>query len=679
MRKVAALALVPASLVAVRSPVASADAAGKAAPRDAVIVAQVAPGAGHELEAMAAVGTSARARPAGPAGRFVLRVPAADAATALARLRAEPGVRSAELSTPVHTTAIPDDPCYTVGCVAGGSANPMVKQGYLATIGAPAAWDVSKGDGVRVAVLDTGVEPNHEDLTGKIWRQTDVICPAGQAVCEDGDPNDDNGHGTHVSGLVAATTNNGVGIASLGWNVMLDEYKVLDENGNGFTADVDTAIYDAVAAGDRVINMSLANYSCQEATEAGQPTDCGPDPDEQAAVEYAISRGVVVVAAAGNGVGITPADDGLTYPASYPGVLSAAATDDSGSVQSFSQWGAAANIAAPGLNVLSTWFDAPDSYALDTGTSMAAPLVAAAAALLISHDPSLSGQQVTELLEASAAPDRGGRPINGGLLDVPAGLAAESRPAPRSFLGYDLVSAQGRVFSYGSVGYFGDLGGRPLARPIVGTAVQPNGLGYWLVASDGGVFSFGAAGFHGSTGAIRLARPIVGMASTKDGRGYWLVASDGGIFAFGDAGFYGSTGAIRLARPIVGMAATPDGRGYWLVASDGGLFAFGDAGFHGSNGNIALQKPVVGMTATASGKGYWLVASDGGIFTFGDARFRGSAGRVHLVRPIVGMVGTPDGNGYWLVASDGGVFSYGDARYYGGGGSPGDSVVAAAS
>ena len=628
MRKVAALALVPASLVAVSSPKASADGTGKIS----VIVAQFAPGAAHELEAM---GRSARLE---PAGRVVLRVPAPEAAGELARLRAEPGVRYAEISTPVHATATPDDPCYMVGCVAGGSPGPTATQGYLATVGAPAAWDVSKGDGVKVAVLDTGVEPNHEDLAGKIWRQTDIICPPGQRVCADGNPNDDNGHGTHVSGLVAADTNNGVGMASLGWNVQLDEYKVLDQNGNGFTADVDTAIYDAVAAGDRVINMSLANYSCQEATEAGQPTDCGPDPDEQVAVEYAISHGVVVVAAAGNGVGSIPADNGLTYPASYPGVLSAAATNDTGAVQAFSQWGQAANIAAPGLNLLSTWFDAPDSYAVDTGTSMSTPLVAAAAALLISHDPSLSGQQVTELLEASAGPTRGGRPINGGLLDVPAALAAESGPAPHSFLGYDLVGARGRVYSYGSVGYFGDLGNRALAQPIVGTTVEPNGLGYWLVASDGGVFAFGAAGFHGSTGGIRLARPIVGMAST------------------------------------------PDGRGYWLVASDGGLFAFGDAGFHGSTGNIALQKPVVGMSATASGKGYWLVASDGGIFTFGDARYRGSAGNIRLARPVVAMVGTPDGNGYWLVASDGGVFSYGDARYYGaGGGSSSSPVVAAAS
>ncbi|MFZ0664834.1 MAG: hypothetical protein WAM97_03705, partial [Acidimicrobiales bacterium] len=114
-----------------------------------------------------------------------------------------------------------------------------------------------------------------------------------------------------------------------------------------------------------------------------------------------------------------------------------------------------------------------------------------------------------------------------------------------------------------------------------GSAVQPAvscagcvpvtaSRGYRLAASDGGVFSYGGAPFFGSMGGKRLAAPIVGMASTPDGGGYWLVASDGGIFSFGDAGFYGSMGGRHLAKPIVGMASTPDGRGYWLVASDGG-------------------------------------------------------------------------------------------------------------
>jgi subtilase family serine protease len=172
------------------------------------------------------------------------------------------------------------------------------------------------------------------------------------------------------------------------------------------------------------------------------------------------------------------------------------------------------------------------------------------------------------------------------------------------------------------------------------TYVGPRG--YWTVASDGGIFSFGQMGFYGSMGGKPLTQPIVGMAPTPSSQGYWLVASDGGIFAFGDAGFHGSAGNVRLTKPVVGMAATPDGGGYWLVASDGGIFTYGDAAFHGSAGNIRLTKPVAGMAATPDGGGYWLVASDGGIFAY-DGRyggFFGSAGDLRLTRPMVG-IGAP--------------------------------------
>ncbi|KJF17926.1 hypothetical protein [Acidithrix ferrooxidans] len=229
---------------------------------------------------------------------------------------------------------------------------------------------------------------------------------------------------------------------------------------------------------------------------------------------------------------------------------------------------------------------------------------------------------------------------------------------------YDLVGANGGIYTFGNAGFYGSTGNITLNKPIVGMASTPDGKGYWLVASDGGIFTFGDATYYGSTGNITLNKPIVGMAATPDGKGYWLVASDGGIFTFGDAAFYGSTGNIALNKPIVGMASTPDGKGYWLVASDGGIFTFGDAAFYGSTGNIALNKPIVGMAATPDGKGYWLVASDGGIFTFGDAVFYGSTGNITLNKPIVGMAADPTTGGYWLVASDGGIFSF-NAPYIG--------------
>jgi subtilisin family serine protease len=495
-------------------------------------------------------------------------------------------------------------------------------QQYLKTIGAPVAWNVTLGDGVTVGVLDSGVDATHPDLDGSTGGGNKIV---GQVtVCAGCGPGDGNGHGTHVTGILAADTGNGLGVASLGWGVKVQMYKVLDSNGVGNTTDVASAIYKAVAAHVRVISMSLANFSC-----AADPNQCGPDPDDAAAVEYALAHNVVVVAAAGNDGFNSPA-----YPASYPGVLSVAATDDNRTVEPFSQWGSAANIAAPGSNIVSTWNDG--QYRVLSGTSMSTPMVAAAAALMIKHNSALTGPQITELLESTAAPTAGGNPINGGFLNVPAALAAEAHP-PHLFNGYETAGSDGSVYTFGSTVFLGSLRGHPLNRPVVGMALRGDGLGYWLDASDGGVFTFGDAGFHGSTGNLRLNKPVVGMAATPDGRGYWLVASDGGVFAFGDAGFHGSTGNIRLNKPVVGMAATADGRGYWLVASDGGIFTFGNAGFHGSTGNLALQKPVVGMTPTPSGRGYWMAAADGGIFTFGDARFWGSTGGSSIPAPVVGV------------------------------------------
>ncbi len=214
---------------------------------------------------------------------------------------------------------------------------------------------------------------------------------------------------------------------------------------------------------------------------------------------------------------------------------------------------------------------------------MSAPQVAAAAALMIAHNPALSGPQITELLESTARPIAGGHPINGGVLDVPAALAAEAHPpAPvqrvrrgrRRRVGLRLrIHGPFRGPEWHAPGQAGggDGGAQRRARLLAGR-VRRGGL------------RVRRRRFYGSTGNVRLAKPVVGMAATPDGKGYWLVASDGGVFAFGDAGFFGSTGDVRLAKPVVGMAATPDGKGYWLVASDGGVFAFGDAGSMGRRG-----------------------------------------------------------------------------------------------
>ncbi|HET9692315.1 MAG TPA: S8 family serine peptidase [Acidimicrobiales bacterium] len=627
------------------------------------VVVQLATGA--RAHAAAVLGAEPGSRPvAAPGGRWTWQVPSGEVAATLSPLQHAAGVVYASSAHLVHATDLsstPSDPCYQATC---GPVNPEVVDGEspdrtttgdqrdLALVDAAPAWAVTHGSSsILVAVLDTGVDAQQEDLSGDVIAGPVLCSPASDSACNTapngGDPSDtdDAGHGTHVTGTIAARSDNGVGVASLGWATRAEVFKVLDRTGAGTTTDLATGIYDAVNAGASIINMSLGDPSCNVPLPPNEAGQCGPDPDTEAAVEYAEAHGVVVVAAAGND-GYSAGSNSPGYPAGYPGVLSVAATDQSGATEGYSEWGDAANIAAPGDNVLSTWntgvggTPSTSTYAVLSGTSMAAPHVAAAAALVRAADPGLSAAQVTSLLETTAGP-LGGRAIDGGLLDAGAAVRAAAQAAATgqaslpAFAGYRMTGADGAVYPFGADPWFGDLQGTALAKPVVGSAARPDGAGYWLVGSDGGIFSFGDAAFHGSTGNIRLTRPVVGMAATPDGGGYWLVASDGGVFAFGDARFFGSTGAIALTRPVVGMAATPDGGGYWLVASDGGVFAFGDAAFHGSTGAIRLTRPVVAMDATSDGRGYWLVASDGGVFSFGDARFAGSTGGVNLAAPIV--------------------------------------------
>ena len=524
----------------------------------------------------------------------------------------------------------------------------------LEAVRAPAAWDRTHGSAapsVAVVVIDSGVDGTHPDLASKILPGYDAV----RGAALDPGNTDVGGHGTAVAGVIAATPDNGGGLAGLGWDTRVVAVK--DGDVNPVRSATVAGIRWAVDSGYRLINIS-AGYQAA-------------DPNETAAVAYARSKGAVVIASGGDAGGT---GSPFNFPAALDGVVGVGAVGFDGTRARYSTTGDHIDLVAPGgssdgesahdIHVL-----APNGgTAFRAGTSFSAPHVAAAAALVMAAGSLGPDQAVARLL--TTARDLGplGRDpeYGAGLLDVDAAVASTGIPIRRTQVtGYRMVASDGGIFAFGTAPFRGSTGNLQLAKPIVGMAATPSGNGYWLVAEDGGIFAFGDAQFRGSTGAMRLARPIVGMASTPSGDGYWLVAEDGGIFAFGDASFRGSTGATRLARPIVGMAATPSGNGYRLVASDGGVFAFGDATFRGSTGAITLAKPIVGMSSTPSGNGYRLVASDGGVFAFGDATFQGSTGAIRLAKPIVGMAATPSGNGYWLAAEDGGVFAFGDARFFG--------------
>jgi Subtilase family len=564
----------------------------------------------------------------------VVTVPASRADAELTRFQQRADVLYAQMDHELEAQVLPNDPSFP-------------SQGYMTTIGAPQAWDVTRGSpNVLVAVLDTAVATDattHPDLVGKVLPSVDLI----DYTCDPGTSTID--HGTAVTGLIAAATNNGFGIAGLGWNTTVLPIRVLCDNGRGRSSVIANGIRTAADQGAGIINISIAPTIL--------PGECASASAENQvlaeAITYAQTRGVIVVAAAGNS-----ACDQPVPPASLPGVIAVGSAEADDSVSSFSNRGTWVDLIAPGRNVLSiVKSGAPRTF---TGTSFASPLVAATAALIVADHPNISADGVVRRLREGSDQVAGtGSLMAWGRLDAGASLAAPTA-------GYWMTTDRGRVVPFADAGVHGSIGTTP-AAPIAAMAPSATGRGYWTAGADGTVTGFGDAAVAGGLNGIPLNRPIVGMAATATGRGYWLVASDGGIFAFGDAVFHGSTGDLTLNSPIVGMAATPTGLGYWLVAADGGVFAFGDARFQGSMGGISLFRPVVGMAPTATGQGYWMVASDGGVFAFGDAFFHGSTGGTVLNQPVVGMTPSAGGGGYWFVARDGGVFAFGEAPFLGSG------------
>jgi len=524
-------------------------------------------------------------------------------------------------------------------------------------VGYQAAWKLSTGAGITVAVVDTGVLGTHEDLAGSVIPGIDLAADAAQYDPARNGEVDPGGHGTHVAGIIAAHPNNGVGIAGAAPGVKIMPIRVLDASGSGSSSDVAEGIIWAADHGARIVNLSLGG---------------GPSSGMQIAIQYARSRQILTFAAAGNSY-----QDGNqpNYPAAYPEAVAVGAIDSSLHHASFSNTGSYVDMVAPGDLIWSSYGQGRAQYALMSGTSMATPYAAAAAALVLGEKPSLSAASLVQLLEVTAAdlgaPGRDNT-FGFGLVDPHRALllsSPEKIDHGTKGHGYWITTADGHVHAFGGAHFYGDLSHVALHAPIVASARTRTGHGYWLVSSDGAVFAFGDARFHGGLNGHPLNSPIVGMAATPKGNGYILLGRDGGIFAFGDARFYGSTGGWKLNAPVLDMTMTATGRGYWFVAADGGVFSFGDAHFHGSTGNMRLAQPVKSMTAAANGSGYWMVADDGGIFAF-DVPFEGSLPRVRDLYgyPYVSSVrmrSLPSNDGYYILGLDGTVWAFGNAKFFG--------------
>jgi len=327
---------------------------------------------------------------------------------AVAEFKADPDVEQAQPNYIHHAMQTPNDPSFgqlwglrntgqTVGGVAG-------KPG--ADIGASAAWDISTGSsGVVVGIVDTGIDYNHPDLVANLWTNPGEIPNNGidddgngyvddihgiNSITGSGDPLDDNGHGTHVSGTIGARGNNGVGVAGVNWTTGIMALKFLDKTGSGFTSDAIECINYAVAMKKKGVNVRALNNSW-----GGGPFE----PLLDSAISAAGANDILFVAAAGNEANDN--DKKPAYPASYSdaNVIAVAATTNQDKLASFSNFGLnSVHVAAPGVGIFSTYMTSQGSYQSLSGTSMATPHVTGLAALLIAAKPALSTLQVKDII-----------------------------------------------------------------------------------------------------------------------------------------------------------------------------------------------------------------------------------------------------------------------------------------
>ncbi len=350
----------------------------------------------------------------------VLKIPAGEKVSdAIARLKATGRYEFVEPDYLRHARTLPNDPNLSSQWSLFNYAQTGGVSG--ADIHAQAGWDVlHDAPDVIVAVIDSGIRLTHSDLAANLWTNPSptnndlhgIRYISGTGRVTSGDPSDDDGHGTHVSGIIGAVGNNGAGISGVAWKVQIMALKFLTVTGGGSPSDEIACIDYAIAHGASIINASFGASTSSAA--------------ELTAITAARDAGVIFVAAAGNGdsngIGFST-DGGGDYPAGYllDNIVTVAASDASDKLTSYSNFGSGSvDIAAPGDKIYSTYRTSDSSYQTLSGTSMATPHVVGALALLKAKFPTDTYRQLINRLLRSVTPlpAMSGKVQSGGRLNL---------------------------------------------------------------------------------------------------------------------------------------------------------------------------------------------------------------------------------------------------------------------
>ena len=325
-----------------------------------------------------------------------------------------------------------DDPISVSGLTIQQQITPndplFPQQSYLNQIDVGSAWSATTGSATPIAIIDTGVDLRHDDLIGKLWINADEIPDNGidddhngyiddyhgfNFTSRNSDISDVHGHGTGVASIIAAQTNNSRGMAGINWAAPLMVLKALNYLGGGDFTTVAEALRYAADNGARIINMSFGSLD-----NVSTLND---------AVNYALGKNVIIVAAVGNNNGL-----GVYYPAAYPNVIAVSSVDDSGRLSVFSNYGPGVDVAAPGENILmaGSFANNISSFVRGSGSSFAAAEVTGVVSLLVARNPQLTAAQADAIIRATANPlpgDVSGQYFGAGRINAGAAVNYYSR------------------------------------------------------------------------------------------------------------------------------------------------------------------------------------------------------------------------------------------------------------